>query len=1041
MGTFLISFVFASVLNFIPPTESNGNSLGRNWTEVNLTIFESELDSFKFDWNSTNYTFYDDSLVLALNLNNNTAIGENNTQVVDISGNGNNGTIYNSPNIAWTSSGKFGGAMKFNGINGYIEIDRSNSLEPKNSITIEAWIYQPVSPNDAEFPAIVYKNSQGSNKDYVLFLQNDNYLFAVGNGTSRKLLTTSEIIGQWVYLVGTYNGTMVNLYKNTILSDSKPFSGEINYTSNNIKIGHYGNYFNGSIDEVKIWSRALSEEEIRFHYLSSFQKYNSTRWGFYNNITNLGEGSYDYQGWMNDTAGNSNSTEIRTINIDPVTPPITNAIAIKDDGNSYIFDNWASLNYINITLLCNDELSDCNKTYYCTDENNLCIPDLEYGGIIQLSTEGTSYIRFRSNDVIGNLETIKSETIRIDTSGPVLNFVFPTRSNILINRNWARINLTIFESSLNLFKFNWNYQNYSIYDVSLILGFNFNNNLNIGETLSYFVDISKYKNIVGEDIKWNNDGKIGGALQFNGKNNYVDCGNDNSLSFEEESFSTFAWIKFNSLKTNQYVINGKSTVNDSRWNIYVNSVNLLSFYIKSDDGNFTTGAIMGGDYSPDVWYHIGFVKNLTSRKIDVYVNGAINNSVDDDTNNITSQGVFFGAYGGSNHWFNGSIDEVMIFNRSLNSTEINWMYQRSLQSLPSNISTTGLIGQWHFDEISGNVAEDSSGNENNGILQGFNSPQITKGKFGSGLSFNGEDDYLKINKNYTSEDYTLMGWIKPRLGQKMCVWDLNSSLSLCIEENNDIITSSFTEEITTINLSSSESEMENNSWIHMGITYNKNLSKLAYYENGELKKNESTRNYFFSQVNMTEYNNTAFEGHLQGLDTDKINRIFLSFSREVKVVDINGTEICSTGEVLPHHGDCAYNNDKIYIPFSGDAVWVYNSTNCSFIESYALSEFPGELFPGGMAYYNGHFFIAEGISYGKVYPLVHEYDENFTYLNSHLINYNLSQGIQNIGRFNGSWWIGAYDAENPLIRLNDFLKLKKFIKLMHNLVLKGGMIL
>jgi hypothetical protein len=55
---------------------------------------------------------------------------------------------------------------------------------------------------------------------------------------------------------------------------------------------------------------------------------------------------------------------------------------------------------------------------------------------------------------------------------------------------------------------------------------------------------------------------------------------------------------------------------------------------------------------------------------------------------------------------------------------------------------TGLVGSWHFNEGSGTVAYDSSGNNNNGNL--VNGPTWVDGKFGKALSFDGVDDYVDI---------------------------------------------------------------------------------------------------------------------------------------------------------------------------------------------------------------------------------------------------------------------------------------------------------
>jgi len=98
------------VLTWKNPTPANNSYRTESYTEINLTITEPHFDSFKFNWfNGTNWTnssFYDDSLVLALNFNNNSEIGENSTYVVDISKYGNDGTIV-KPSDWWNDSWKY----------------------------------------------------------------------------------------------------------------------------------------------------------------------------------------------------------------------------------------------------------------------------------------------------------------------------------------------------------------------------------------------------------------------------------------------------------------------------------------------------------------------------------------------------------------------------------------------------------------------------------------------------------------------------------------------------------------------------------------------------------------------------------------------------------------------------------------------------------------------------------------------------------------------------------------------------------------------
>jgi len=118
----------STVINFTTPTPQNGTSQSETNVDVNVSIIEANLEDIIYNWNGTNYTMYNDSLVLIYNFDNITAIGENYIRnqvdgVVDISKYGNNGTLGNATagtDPTWISSGKNGGAFEFDGTNDYI---------------------------------------------------------------------------------------------------------------------------------------------------------------------------------------------------------------------------------------------------------------------------------------------------------------------------------------------------------------------------------------------------------------------------------------------------------------------------------------------------------------------------------------------------------------------------------------------------------------------------------------------------------------------------------------------------------------------------------------------------------------------------------------------------------------------------------------------------------------------------------------------------------------------------------------------------------
>ena len=144
----------------------------------------------------------------------------------------------------------------------------------------------------------------------------------------------------------------------------------------------------------------------------------------------------------NDTLGNMEDTRNVTIKIDR-TSPITNASAVDDSGANYTFGTWVSASYVNITLSASDSGSGKDTILYCTDTNNSCQPNQTYNETpIQISTEGVTYLRYRSNDTAGNWESIRNQTIMIDSTKPTIIITSPT--NMTPTYKQPGMNLTVY---------------------------------------------------------------------------------------------------------------------------------------------------------------------------------------------------------------------------------------------------------------------------------------------------------------------------------------------------------------------------------------------------------------------------------------------------------------------------------------------------------------------------------------------------------------------------------------------------------------------
>jgi len=194
--------------------------------------------------------------------------------VEDSSGNGNDGVIYGA---TWVE-GKYGKALSFDGVDDYVEIPDKPSLDIMDEITIEAWIHCYDSYDNQE---LISKVTFGTNqRSYELALGPDNKVRVAfttdGTADTWKKSTDNKISvskNQWTHAVGIYDGQTFYVYINGI-SDGSTDIGEytIFSSSSPLSIGRHGmdgrRFFNGIIDEIRIYNRALSPEEIKQHYES-----------------------------------------------------------------------------------------------------------------------------------------------------------------------------------------------------------------------------------------------------------------------------------------------------------------------------------------------------------------------------------------------------------------------------------------------------------------------------------------------------------------------------------------------------------------------------------------------------------------------------------------------------------------------------------------------------------------------------------------------------------------------------------------------------
>jgi hypothetical protein len=247
----------------------------------------------------------------------------------------------------------------------------------------------------------------------------------------------------------------------------------------------------------------------------------------------------------------------------------------------------------------------------------------------------------------------------------------------------------------------------------------------------------------------------GGALKFDGTDDYVDAGNDASLQ-QMSSVAVEAWVNFNSITggdTARSIYNkGGNVAVGTIWIYYNKSNGRLYFELDQVAPYYSWTPVV------NQWYHLIFTYDGTNMK--TYIDGKLvrDYEISGKTVNNTSQSAFIGGYyDGVSHSFDGLIDEVRIYNRALSAAEIRYHYNRG-----------GPVGHWRFDEGSGQIAFDESANDNDGTLgsgTGVDSadPSWVQGKYGSALSFDGTDDYVDCGTPsfVSDQEGTVELWVYP----------------------------------------------------------------------------------------------------------------------------------------------------------------------------------------------------------------------------------------------------------------------------------------
>jgi hypothetical protein len=240
-------------------------------------------------------------------------------------------------------------------------------------------------------------------------------------------------------------------------------------------------------------------------------------------------------------------------------------------------------------------------------------------------------------------------------------------------------------------------------------------------------------------------GKFGNAAEFNGTSSYVSINSSTSLQLLGDYAVSF-WFKTNALSGTQRLVN-KDNANDfsGGWGFSLYSDGTFN-WSHNDGSNNQNWTINAGTISANTWYNICAVYSDSNNLRTFYLNGSSVGTIATNTNVAAStDNLFFGTYGASSpagQYFNGSLDQVRIFNSVLPQAAVTALY---------NETTTTA----QYDYVSYPVSY-------NGTPTNIT---YAAGKFGNAAVFNGSTSNIDTNLSLNSlTDYTISLWLNPTGG-------------------------------------------------------------------------------------------------------------------------------------------------------------------------------------------------------------------------------------------------------------------------------------
>ncbi|MDD3926151.1 MAG: LamG domain-containing protein, partial [bacterium] len=625
-----------------------------------------------------------------------------------------------NPDVGRWVNGKIGKALSFDGVDDYINCGAGSSLDIADKLTLEAWIKPDTRSG---YHVIACK---GNNTYYFATRDGKLYLL-IGNaaGDSWNVVlhgNTTLSSSNWYHVAGTYDSATgeAKLYIKGVLDGTVTGTAEAicSKPAAWLSVGsassyyHYsGYYFNGVIDELNIYPTVLGADEIARHFQNNQL---SGQWLF-----------DDIQGmFLQDSSGSRNMGSLHNMDGSScwTTGKIDGCLAFDGTDDYVDCGNGSTLNITEpLTLeawIQFDSLTDNAKPL----DNGLY-------RLIYSSMDGKLHFQYRITADAAGGDSQWNYWSGVKTSTSIQTGQWYHVTGIKTGNTMKLYLNGVKERDLTCLS------GYTV-DSSQISDMTLGGNSFCGK----LDEVHVYTSALNDDTvslharqaivgRWSLDetagtaatdrsgnsnngtlanmtapdcwvsGKIGKALQFDGVDDYVNCGSGSSLNITDK-LTIEAWIKPDT-RSGYHVIACKG----NKTYYFATRAGKLYLLIGNVAGDSWNVAFHGNTtLSSSNWYHVAGTYDSATGEAKLYINGVLDGTVTGTAEAICSKpaawlsvGSASSYYHYSGYYFNGVIDELNIYPTVLSAEEI---------AKHSSILTAG---QWGMDEGTGTSVQDISG--------------------------------------------------------------------------------------------------------------------------------------------------------------------------------------------------------------------------------------------------------------------------------------------------------------------------------------------